>query len=323
MTWFGELFGFEERDARDVRQQIVQEGPWIRSRANGRRMRAGRFRFDTLGQMRARLGAVDRPGQIRLREVVADVRDLHADPANAGAIFQVASQFNGLEMISPEVPPEAGITSYASDLTQGPACAMACGAGTLYRAYLVPLEGEQGQSAERQLDGLDALEAHLGAPGAHWRMVNGYALASEGGLAEIDRRLARGEGAILRDLVRVGVQERTEVTIGKPPGHLVSQVYCSAMPVAYSEYVADAWEGFARLAVEAAYEATFLAALEAEGPLYLTLLGGGAFGNREEWIIDAIERALWLFAGRALDVRVVSHSGSNSAVAGLVARWES
>ncbi|MDQ2095272.1 hypothetical protein [Rhodalgimonas zhirmunskyi] len=323
MSWFGKLFGFEEDGPDTVRRHIVQEGPWIKSRANGRRMRAGRLTFETVGQMRARLGCVARPGRIKVSEVVADVRELHADANNAGAVFQVASQFNLLEMISPEVSPEAGITGYANDLTQGPACAMACAAGTLYRAYLAPVSGQQGQSAERQLDGLQALGAHLDQRGRYWDMVNGYALATEAGLSEIDQRLARGQGAVLRDLIRVGVQEDTEVTLVASPGHLVRQVYCSAMPVAYSEQPAEAWEGFARLALEAAYEATFLAALEAEGPLYLTLLGGGAFGNREEWIIDAIERALWLFAKRALDVRVVSHGGSNPAVTGLVERWES
>jgi hypothetical protein len=55
---------------------------------------------------------------------------LHFDPANgrpadvdagagSAAVFQVASQFNCLEMIGPRVRPEDGITMYASDPTQG------------------------------------------------------------------------------------------------------------------------------------------------------------------------------------------------------------
>eukprot|EP01045_Picozoa_sp_COSAG04_P042458 COSAG04_NODE_13423_length_606_cov_210.532544_1_plen_48_part_10 len=48
-------------------------------------------------------------------------------------MFQVASQFNCLEMVSPGDQPEAGITRYALDHTQGPVCAMACPAGTVYR----------------------------------------------------------------------------------------------------------------------------------------------------------------------------------------------
>jgi len=41
--------------------------------------------------------------------------------------------------------------------------------------------------------------------------------------------------------------------------------------------------------------------------VYLTALGGGAFGNDQEWIRDAIRRALRLFARSALDVRLVSY----------------
>ncbi len=52
-------------------------------------------------------------------------------------MFQVASQFNLLEMISPNVTPDDGIGIYENDPTQGPACAIACGAGTIYRNYLV------------------------------------------------------------------------------------------------------------------------------------------------------------------------------------------
>jgi len=57
---------------------------------------------------------------------------MHADSANAGAIFQVASQFNLLEMVSDNVTPEQGVTRYERDATQGPACAIAAGAGTIY-----------------------------------------------------------------------------------------------------------------------------------------------------------------------------------------------
>ena len=31
--------------------------------------------------------------------IIGDAKSLHRDPANAGAVFQVASQFNALEMV--------------------------------------------------------------------------------------------------------------------------------------------------------------------------------------------------------------------------------
>ena len=320
MDWFEELFGFAEESPRTVRDMLSVEGAWIESRANGRRFHAGRLGHETLGEMRRRQ-AHGRKGRLRLCEVVGDVRALHGDPANAGAVFQVASQFNLLEMISPEVTPEQGITRYAQDRTQGPACAMACAAGTVFRNHLMMLGGTQGQSAGRQLDGLDALGSALGNEGGRlWRMRNGYALATPEGLAELARRIGAGQGAALRDLIRVGVQAQTEVTL-PGAGHRVTQVYCSAMPVAYSGHDSAGWEGFARLALEAAYEATMLAALEAEGPLFLTLLGGGAFGNPTVWILDAMARALELHAGHDLDVRIVSYGRKRPELAALLQRF--
>jgi hypothetical protein len=318
MDWFEELFGFAEESPDFVRANLVAEGEWLQSRVTGRRLHAGRLHHQRLAEMRER---PVRPGRLRLREVVGDVGALHTDPANAGAVFQVASQFNLLEMISPDVTPEQGITRYASDHTQGPACAMACAAGTVFRNHLVMVNGQRGQSTARQLDGLDALGTALGnEKGRLWQMRNGYALATLTGLDEIAGRIEAGEADRLRDLIRVGVQGDTDVTL---PGadHRVSQIYCSAMPVAYSAHGADAWEPFARLALEAAYEATMLAALKAPGPLYLTLLGGGVFGNRMDWILDAIARALQLFAETDLDVRIVSYRRTRPELAGLLARF--
>lgn len=71
---------------------------------------------------------------------------------NAGALFQVASQFNLLEMQSHHNTPESGVGIYGSDSTQGPACAIASGAGTIYRNYFVPVNGQIGQSKDNQID---------------------------------------------------------------------------------------------------------------------------------------------------------------------------
>ncbi|MEZ5716383.1 MAG: hypothetical protein R3D85_15225 [Paracoccaceae bacterium] len=83
--------------------------------------------------------------------------------------------------------------------------------------------------------------------GRLWRMRNGYALATAEGL----ERVARGDAQRLRGPIRVGVQADTEVTL-EGAGHTVTQVYCSALPLAYSSEPAAAWEPFARLALEAA-----------------------------------------------------------------------
>lgn len=64
-------------------------------------------------------------------DVHGDISLFIRNIALQGSLFQVASQFNVLEMVSPNVGPEAGITIYENDHTQGPACAIACPAGAV------------------------------------------------------------------------------------------------------------------------------------------------------------------------------------------------
>jgi hypothetical protein len=329
MSWFEELLGFREENPDQVRSNLVLEGAILRSRPNGKAYRCGTLETPSLGELRERTAAmrVGR-GLMAVEEVVADVQQLHQSPGCDGALFQVASQFNLLEMVGPRVTPEYGVGIYENDRTQGPACAIACGAATVMRNYFADVGGGQvGQSAERQIDCLHDLGAALGnSDGSLWEMQNGYALASAEGLEIVSAIIARsGEAGVdtLRSKLRIGVQWEAAVTLGGG-ANIVTQAFCSAVPVAYSQASADLWEPLARLILEASYEATFHAALlnrdrTGSSQLFLTLLGGGAFGNRFEWIIDSIGRSLALMGESGLDVKIVSYSGSVPEVRELLA----
>jgi hypothetical protein len=325
-TWFESLTGIPEETPDQVRSQLTLDGTEITSEANGRTMTCGRLRTPTLADLREQTpdGSPTSPletgDRLPLREVVADVQELHVDPANAGALFQVASQFNLLEMTSPSVSPEDGIGIYSGDYTQGPACAIAAGAGTIYRNYFAEVQGQVGQSTECQINCLNEVGRALGnQDGELWKMRNGYALATRPGLKRIAEHLDSldSEGLEgLRGKLKIGLQLGTEVTL-QDAGHLVSQAYCSALPVSYSSHPTGLWEPFARFILEGAYEATLRAAhLNAErtgnNTVFLTLLGGGAFGNETDWILDSLERALHACAPLDLDVAVVSYGGANS-----------
>lgn len=52
--------------------------------------------------------------------------------------------------------------------------------------------------------------------------------------------------------------------------------------------------------------------------VFLTLVGGGAFGNHFSWIFDAIRKAFDKFKETNLDVRIVSYRESNPSVNSLV-----
>ncbi len=334
--WFEDLLGFSEQGGPDVvREQLDHHGNRLRSRVNGREFGCGRLEIPTLGDLRDRATSVleghlleEGDSTPSFGEVVSDVQSLHRDPANAGALIQAASQFNLLEMAGPHVTPEKGVGIYQHDHTQGPSCAVAAGAGTVYRNYLVPLADQLGQSSTVQIDCLADMGRLLdNESGRLWTMTNGYALATQEGLLEIGERLAgasEDERDVLRRSLRIGVHWDVEVTL---PGasHHVTQVYGSALPVAYGEPETALWEPFARLVLEASYEATLLSAVlnAAEGgsdKVFLTLLGGGVFGNEKTWILDAIEHALRCVPRIPLDLSIVSFSGHSSEVQSMISR---
>jgi hypothetical protein len=327
MTWFETLTGFPEESPQQVRENITVDGQTLSSHGNGKVFVFGQLETPSLAELRERVRASEpKSGKISVREVVANVQHLHTKVSNAGSLFQVASQFNLLEMVSPNYTPEDGVGVYENDHTQGPACAIAAGAGTIYRNYFAIVNGQTGQSANNQIDCLADIGAALGNTESRlWEMRNGYALASQSGLVEIAHRLehsSESELDTLRQLLRIGIQWNTQVTLDDS-GHTVSQAYCSALPVSYSRHPSHLWAAFARLILEAAYEATICAAIlnamrHGNNRLFLTLLGGGAFGNEAAWIVDGIQRALTLYKDVELDVAIVSYGSPNPYIQQLV-----
>jgi hypothetical protein len=327
MNWFRALTGFDEAAPEATRAQFEFDGQNLRSRANGRRWAVGTLETVSLQSLRQRVAAAGVvPGRLQVRSIVGDARALHREPACAGALFQVASQFNLLEMVSPTVTPEQGITGYANDRTQGPACAMAAAAGTIYRNHFVPLEGGLGQTAHRQINTFSALAAELeracGCVGA-WSHRNGYAFADAPALQAFGRHLAaidEAERERLRGLLAIGWHRDVEVTdVADPPRPRVSQAYCSALPVAYGSAPPALWAPVAQLVLEAAYEATLWAGVLGSGHVLLTRLGGGVFGNADAWIGAAIERALGLARGHGLRVDLVSFGREHPQLRALAA----
>ena len=189
--WFSRLTGFNEGPYSTTRELLEVNGTTLRSKVNDRSFCIGQFEMPSLADLRLRVTqGTGASGPNRVSIVTGDVRKMHQMPEYAGALFQVASQFNALEMVGPSVTPEDGVTRYEHDRTQGPACAIAAGAATIYRNYFVPVGDQIGQSAANQLDGLadvgEELSRVLERPvNDLWSMQNGYALATRAGLEMI------------------------------------------------------------------------------------------------------------------------------------------
>lgn len=175
--------------------------------------------------------------------IIGDVKKLHELDSNHGAVFQVASQFNFLEIISPNLTPEDGVTCYQNDRTQGPACALAAVAATIYRNYFVPLSENFGQTSARQINTLkpfaEALARNLDCTVANlWSMKNGYVLLEQSTLLMIDQHLMNCNETQLdeyRKIIQIGMHWDVEVTSGlEDQQPVVSRAFCSALPVSYN-----------------------------------------------------------------------------------------
>ncbi len=319
--WFKMLTGFEEKTAENVRKNLMVKDNYFVSKINQRKLHFGQLEICTLEHLKLTSPTIAQSAnKISVSEIVADVQQLHLQKGNKNALFQAASQFNLLEMISPNTTPEQGIDGYEKDYTQGPACAIACGAGTMYRNYFVKINAQIGQTANQQIDCLELIGEALGNEKQQlWTMQNGYALPSKSGLSIINKKLKAlnsNEREQLKGKLKVGIQWDTEVTISDNKQR-VSQIYCSALPVAYSTIPPFEWAAFARIILEATYEATLYAALinlkkYNSNKVFLTLVGGGAFGNKPNWILESIQKTIQKFKHTALDIKIVSYGNSNT-----------
>lgn len=334
-SWFCRLFGAEEGSYGETQGLFALStapgGADCLTAPNGRTFQAGLFETPSLKDLRSRVarecGTTSGSGAaLEFQNVIGDARSMHAQVDSNGAVFQVASQFNCLEFLNSGVVPEDGVTQYEVDHTQGPACALACAASTVWRNYFVPLgDGEEGAAAARgqttskQVNTLRDVQKMFG-PG-FLDVRNGYTFSDDvESLASQVEAMQEEDLDALRAACRVGVQWGAEVTdevrvsggeTAQAPSSpmLVTQVFCSALALGSSPKLRY-WRPFAQVVLDAAYEATLAVAainLARGGPrdVYITLLGGGAFGNGPKWIEQAVRRALDLYVSSGLRVRLV------------------
>ena len=100
--WFAELTGFRETNYDATRRQLVIEGDELVSTVNGKRYGIGTLEVATLAELCTRV-EVSTGGRTTVCCVTGEAWAMHADPELEGALFQVASQFNLIEMTAPNV----------------------------------------------------------------------------------------------------------------------------------------------------------------------------------------------------------------------------
>ena len=320
--WFNELFGFREQSPAQVRTHLEVDGTTLRSRVNGASYEIGVLETPSLRQLRTRAGesAVGQPpvipapkGPIQVRNIVGESR-------------RPPCRLPQTQALSSRSPRSSTCWRWCRRMCL-PRTALRAMPTTILRARPAPSQpgplrsigttlpwwtGKRARTTGRQIDCLRDVHEALSSDGRLlWKMRNGYALPTASTLTHFNRLLLRTRRRRPRRAPRCAPHRHPpgcrgdEVRIPPPscPRPSARRSPCRTVPPASPE-----WESFARLILEAAYESTLLAAVENAGripgaPVYLTQLGGGAFGNRTAWIVAAMERAFHRLADSGLDVR--------------------
>ena len=314
-------FKVVDRGDRELRTTSVAMSPNdILISPNGREFEIGEFKTPSLRSLRESDPVSS--GKLRLSCVSGEASALQARKDNKFATFQVASQFNCLEMPHFSVTREDGIDAYETDKTQGPACSIGAGAATFARNYLISA-----------VDTISGFFSHLGID--DWIFTeNGYAGhgCTDEDLDNINEVLEDIDVNSASEELLIGVHYDVEVTstdngtnILNDPNHKVTQVFSSALAVGYNSTCKNKtkFEPLAKLVLSATYEATLRVAERnmdlhhskfASNRVYLTLVGGGVFDNKLSWIVEAIRFAVYRMCDVGLDVRIVLFNGNGEPV---------
>lgn len=331
-TWFSKLFGFRESKGYSfVKNKIVLADGKLTCTENNRVFEAGDFSTPSVKELREKVKLIEPHDGKKLRIKMVAVQDIyktHQETEYKGALFQVASQFNCLEFISPGVVPEVGITGYISDHTQGPSCSLACPAATLFRNYYAPTpKGNFGQSKFDQINNLDGIERLVdNETNNFWKTKNGYTDSTQTSLTNFNTLLQNStwnRDDLISEL-KIGVHSNVEVISTKEDQKIiqkVNQAFCSAISIGYSSASSEKWENVARIVLDGTYEATLLSSViqHANGTgsnvVVLTFIGGGVFRNDMNWIADSIGRACAILSNYDIIVEVAFYRRIDTHVA--------
>ena len=302
-NWFNLIYGFDETVERcNANLSVVLDAnniPRIKSSCSKKSYRSGLFSTPTIEELRNKSIELLNKSRTNISAtttyshvVIDDVLEMHHKYPRS--TFQVASQFNCLEFVSPE-------------LTQGPACSLACASGTIYRNYFaVPPTnsfGIIGQSQNSQFNLLDNLERMIdNSNNNYWHVNNGYINSKRKSLAHLNKNIQSCNIDNFIKNIKVGVHDDVGVVFSSRYEPIdedlyVTQVYCSAVSCNYTSIPRKTWQPIAEIILQSQYEGAIWSAVlnhlrGGTNKLFLTFIGGGVFGNKNKWIGRSISRAL-------------------------------
>ena len=288
---------------------------------NGNKFGTGNLEIISLEELRTKISnhSHNNGNIVFTHSKPTNVQELIIDSQNKNSTFQVASQFNLLEMPHYSYTPERGIGGYWYDPTQGPGCCIRTIGATLFRNYFVQMnDGQIGQNKNNQINCIENLLDFINSDGdIRWEFVNGYILIDSKNMFTINQKLSLltdSERENLKGLLEVGIHTNVQTNNEDSVlDHNVNLVLCSALPIRYMGLNQDESSLFCQLILEATYEATIISSIinrkSMDEKLYLTKVGGNAFGNSHVWIANAILLSCKKYEHHSLDIQLV-HFGN-------------
>jgi len=299
--WFDAIFGFiEYRDYMKNKNEILRLY-MTGSQQTINDVNVGKFMLLNLEQLYTLCPYKYGAGNIKIKNIVANIKEIHKQSNNDNATIQVASQLNCLEMINVDKIPEDGITCYKDDNTQGPKCVMCTPTGLAYRNYIY----NGGQTSNQQIDMSEELLSYFKSCDntINWIIKNGYLIINNlSTLEKISELLTNDDiRKNAKNKIKAGIHTNLGIFIdGIKYDHIINHVLCSGLPIAYQNYPfnnIELWDNLSDLFLETYYEMTLLTACinnmmnEIDAPCYLTQIGGGVFGMKKSLIMKAIKKA--------------------------------
>lgn len=287
---------------------------------NGKSFQMGNFYQKSIEELQTNIASKPFPGGGTFNVFYGnnlDVAAFQADPENDGAVFQVASNFNGLETIhqNQDITTQL-ITGYTGDPTQGPSASISAAPGLIFRRYFLfygkdkPIaEWGQNKSGERQINFLEAITN---------QGKNNLPTMSKAGYVQFTNTLRMPNDNDFNQ-IKIGYHAQTAVTFGARSGNqhlvvskpypIIDQVFAAAADFGgtnealKNNTTAQAW---AQTILNAAYQgALHCAFIRNRKKVFLTLMGGGVFQNDFSWICNAITRLKDFIQQSGLEVTLI------------------
>lgn len=274
---------------------------------DGQEFNAGYFEQITLGKLRKEAtGLSNRQNKEPIKFTImyaqenrntVDIGALQADPKNIDTVFQIASNFNVLESTDYSSLPI--LTNYIWDMTQGPLASISAAPGLIFRQYYCFWNQFPDNPKKWPIKEQNSGEIHSDS---HINLLENLNITTQNGyiISGIENIIPENFNNF-----KIGFHSNIQVTSGLAHGNqhqvfydpkqLINQVFAAAINMGQcqteDEYIATSEQ--AKLILKWTYEATLKAAFcMGKTRVFLTRMGGGAFGNNPSWIEEAIIEAI-------------------------------